>query len=267
MATMLDPDIQRLLDTVFNVPVGTEAPDVAQLRATAEAVPGRLGGEPEAVASITDAFAPGEHELLPVRIYRPAAAELLPLVVYAHGGGWVTGSLDSQDRLCRILANRLRAVLVAVAYRRAPEHVYPAALDDFEAAWRWARSEAKSLGRPIYWAGPRRNWSYELTVTKSGRVFVRYLPRRAAAGDSRSGFLTVGTYPAADAYPNLKKVSTGHGVHSNLLPNDGLLVAPTRLPKNVYLAYPNDGYQVEVYDASTGAARRMALNGLIEQIR
>src|SRR6185295_4827119 len=102
-------------DTVFNVPVGTEAPDVAQLRATAEAVPGRLGGEPEAVASITDAFAPGEHELLPVRIYRPAAAELLPLVVYAHGGGWVTGSLDSQDRLWRILANRLRAVLVAVA--------------------------------------------------------------------------------------------------------------------------------------------------------
>jgi hypothetical protein len=128
-------------------------------------------------------------------------------------------------------------------------------------------TEAKSLGRPIYWAGPRSNWSYELTVTDSGRVFVRYLPRGAAAGDSRSGFLTVGTYPAADAYPNLKKVSTGHGVHSNLLPNDGLLVAPTRLPKNVYLAYPNDGYQVEVYDASTGAARRMALNGLIEQIR
>jgi acetyl esterase len=93
MATMLDPDIQRLLDTVFNVPIGAEAPDVAQLRATAEAVPARLGGEPEAVASITDAFAPGEHELLPVRIYRPAAAELLPLVVYAHGGGWVNGSL------------------------------------------------------------------------------------------------------------------------------------------------------------------------------
>jgi hypothetical protein len=128
-------------------------------------------------------------------------------------------------------------------------------------------TEAKSLGRPIYWAGPRSKWSYELTVTDSGRVFVRYLPRGAAAGDSRSGFLTVGTYPAADAYPNLKKVSTGYGVHSNLLPNDGLLVAPTRLPKNVYLAYRNDGYQVEVYDASTGAARRMALNGLIAQIR
>ena len=66
-------------------------------------------------------------------------------------------------------------------------------------------SESKSLGRPIYWAGPRSNWSYELTVTNSGRVYVRYLPRGAAAGDSRSSFLTVGTYPGVDAYPNLKQ--------------------------------------------------------------
>jgi hypothetical protein len=128
-------------------------------------------------------------------------------------------------------------------------------------------SEAKSLGRPIYWAGPRSNWSYELTVTKSGRVYVRYLPKGAAAGDRRANFLTVGTYPGVDAYPNLKKVSTGPAVHSNLLPDDGLLVAPKRLPKSVYLAYPKADYQVEVYDASAAAARRMALNGLIEPIR
>jgi hypothetical protein len=128
-------------------------------------------------------------------------------------------------------------------------------------------SESKSLGHPIYWAGPRTKWSYELTVTKSGRVYVRYLPRGADAGDPRSNFLTVGTYAGVDAYTSLKKVSTGPAVHSNLLPNDGLLVAPKRLPKSVYLAYPNDDYQVEVYDASAGAARRMALNGLIAQIR
>jgi hypothetical protein len=128
-------------------------------------------------------------------------------------------------------------------------------------------SEAKSFGRPIYWAGPRDNWSYELTVTNSGRVYVRYLPRGAAAGDPRSSFLTVGTYPGVNAYPNLKKVSTGAAVHSNLLPDDGLLVAPKLLPKSVYLAYPNADYQVEVYDGAAGAARRMALNGLIEQIR
>jgi hypothetical protein len=128
-------------------------------------------------------------------------------------------------------------------------------------------SESKSLGRPIYWAGPRSNWSYELTVTDSGRVYVRYLPRGASAGDPRSNFLTVGTYPGVDAYPNLKKVSTGPAVHSNLLHDGGLIVAPKRLPKSVYLAYRDAAYQVEVYDAAAGAARRLALNGLIKQIR
>ena len=127
--------------------------------------------------------------------------------------------------------------------------------------------ESKSLGRPVYWAGPRSNWSYELTVANSGRVYVRYLPRSAAAGDSRSNFLTVGTYPGVDAYQNLKQVSTGPAVHSNLLPDDGLLVAPKRLPKSVYLAYPKQDYQVEVYDGSTGAARRLVLNGLIKSVR
>jgi hypothetical protein len=127
-------------------------------------------------------------------------------------------------------------------------------------------SAAHTLGHPVYWAGPRANWSYELTVTKSGRVYVRYLPRGAKAGDSRSSFLTVGTYPGANAYANLKKVSTGPAVHSNLLPAGGLMVAPKSLPKSVYVAYPRRDYQVEVYDASAGAARRLTLNGLIKPV-
>lgn len=127
-------------------------------------------------------------------------------------------------------------------------------------------SASRSLG-PIYWAGPRANSSYELTVTRSGRVYVRYLPRAAAAGDSRADFLTIGTYPGTRAYENLKKVSTGPAVHSNLLDGGGLLVAPKRLPKSVYLAYPDADYQVEVYDSTNGAARRLALSGLIKQIR
>jgi hypothetical protein len=128
-------------------------------------------------------------------------------------------------------------------------------------------SASHSLGRPIYWAGPRENSSYELTVTAGGRAYVRYLPRGTAAGDSRADFLTVGTYPGTQAYENLKKVSTGPAVHSNLLDDGGLLVAPKRLPKSVYLAYPEADYQVEVYDSRSGAARRLALNGLIKQIR
>lgn len=128
-------------------------------------------------------------------------------------------------------------------------------------------SASHSLGRPIYWAGPRDDSSYELTVSAGGRAYVRYLPRGTAAGDTRADFLTVGTYPGTQAYENLKRVSTGPAVHSNLLDDGGLLVAPKRLPKSVYVAYPDADYQVEVYDSTSGAARRLVLNGLIKQIR
>lgn len=67
-------------------------------------------------------------------------------MLFAHGGGWVTGSLESHDKLCRKLANRLGGVVVAVEYRRAPECMYPAALNDYDAAWHWCREEARALG-------------------------------------------------------------------------------------------------------------------------
>src|SRR5439155_22858957 len=143
---MLDPDIRRLLETVFNAPAASGPPDLAQLRAAAEAAPKLLGGPAEDVTSIRDLLAPARVGQVPVRIYRPASPGPLPLTLYAHGGGWVTGSLDAHDKLCRMLAKRLRSIVVAVGYRLAPEHVYPAALDDVDAAWRWARRNARTLG-------------------------------------------------------------------------------------------------------------------------
>ena len=143
---MVDPDIQRLLDTMFKAPSRPSAPDIAALRQATEEAPKLLGGEPEAVSSIDDVTVGTDTGHVVVRVYRPTAATSLPLLLFAHGGGWVTGSLDSHDKLCRILANRLPAVVVAVDYRRAPEHVFPAALDDYEEAWRWARANAKALG-------------------------------------------------------------------------------------------------------------------------
>jgi acetyl esterase len=213
MASMLDPDIQRLLDTVFNVPVGADAPDIAQLRAAAEAAPVLLGGEPEPVASISDAFAPGGGDRpLPVRVYRPAASELLPLLLYAHGGGWVTGSLDSHDRLCRILANRLRVVLVSVAYRCAPEHVYPAALDDFEAAWRWARVEAKTLGAD----GMR----FAVAGDSSGGNLAAALTLRLRSDGAAQPDLQLLLYPPLDATcsrPSYREFTAGYALSAVLM--------------------------------------------------
>jgi acetyl esterase len=186
----LDPDIRRLLDTVFCAPA-PESPDVARLRAAAEAAPILLGGPPLALASIRAATAPGAAGPVPLRIYRPESAAPLPLVLYAHGGGWVTGSLDSHDRLCRILADRLPALVVAVDYRLAPEHVYPAALDDVEAAWRWVRAQARALGAD----GAR----FAVAGDSSGGNLVAALTLRLRAAGAPQPGLQLLLYPALDA--------------------------------------------------------------------
>ena len=81
-----------------------------------------------------------------IRIYRPVAGELLPVVLYFHGGGWVVGSLDSHDGVARYLAKHSRALVVSVDYRLAPEHPFPAAVDDARAAFAWAHAYAPYLG-------------------------------------------------------------------------------------------------------------------------
>ncbi|WP_051836398.1 alpha/beta hydrolase [Streptomyces sp. NRRL F-2580] len=112
--------------------------DTAALRAAA--VSARPG---PAVASVSDAVAGG----VPVRIYDPApGARERPLVVFLHGGGWVMCGLDTHDATCRTLAAASGAVVVSVDYRLAPEHPWPAAVDDALAVLLWAREEATVLG-------------------------------------------------------------------------------------------------------------------------
>jgi acetyl esterase len=100
-------------------------------------------GPVDEVASVEDRELPGG---LRVRVYRPEADGPLPALVYFHGGGWVVGSLDSHDPLCRRLASRTPAVVVSVDYRLAPEHPFPAAVDDAWAATEWAAANALELG-------------------------------------------------------------------------------------------------------------------------
>jgi acetyl esterase/lipase len=85
--------------------------------------------------------------VVPARSYRPSGAgERPPLVVYFHGGGWLLGSIDSHDGICRSLANASGAVVLSVGYRVAPEARFPAAPDDALAATRWAHANAALLG-------------------------------------------------------------------------------------------------------------------------
>lgn len=107
-----------------------------------------LAPEPEAVAEVEDLTCPGPLGPIRLRRYRGAgtgADEALPCLLYLHGGGWVIGDLDSHDQPCRVLANAARCCVIAVDYRMAPEHVYPAAVDDSAAALRFVAENAGRL--------------------------------------------------------------------------------------------------------------------------
>lgn len=99
------------------------------------------------LASVADRRIPGPAGEIPIRVYTPKGGTApRPVVVFFHGGGWVIGDLESHDAPCRQLANAVPALVVAVDYRLAPEHKFPAAPEDCWAAVRWVADNAGSLG-------------------------------------------------------------------------------------------------------------------------
>jgi len=115
----------------------------------ARAVPGLMvnfGSPEEPVVRIEDRTVPGPEQPIPVRVYRPSLADRLPAVMFFHGGGFVLCGLDSHDRECRSLANQSGCVVIAVDYRLAPEHRYPAAAEDCYAATRYVADHADEFG-------------------------------------------------------------------------------------------------------------------------
>ncbi len=97
---------------------------------------------PPPIAGVEDIVADG----VVGRLYRPAVGASLPLIVYFHGGGWVLGSVSASEATCRRLANASGCAVLSVEYRLAPEHKFPAAVEDAYAAIRWAAANARSLG-------------------------------------------------------------------------------------------------------------------------
>jgi acetyl esterase len=143
---VLQPDIQKQLDRMNAAP-GPPADQVPveQARASHSAEAERLCGPGEPVAEARDVVVPAAGGDLRIRVYRPHEASG-GVVAYMHGGGWMMGTLDSYDTALRALANASGAVVAAVDYRLAPEHRFPAALDDSLAAIRWLAEQAGELG-------------------------------------------------------------------------------------------------------------------------
>lgn len=115
---------------------------VAEARALDERRARELGGEGPPVASVEDVAAAG----LPARLYRPRGDESPGVLVWFHGGGWVLGSVEGSDPQARALAVASDCLVLSIDYRLAPEHPFPAAVEDCLAATAWAAEQAASLG-------------------------------------------------------------------------------------------------------------------------
>jgi acetyl esterase/lipase len=103
-------------------------------------------GAAEPVAQVRDLEIPGPAGDLAARLYRPDEPGPLPVLVYFFGGGWSLGTLETSDAICRMLANAARCACVAVSYRLAPEHKFPAAVHDCHAGTAWVAAHAAELG-------------------------------------------------------------------------------------------------------------------------
>jgi len=117
----------------------------AEARRLTREVNRRLTSPPEAVAVVKNMRMSDTSAQIPARVYIPREGEVLPVLVYFHGGGWVLGDLDSVDSLCRSLANAADCVVVSVDYRLAPEHKFPAAVEDAYSATKWTANNATSF--------------------------------------------------------------------------------------------------------------------------
>jgi acetyl esterase len=130
----LHPQVAALLDRAANagLPKYYDVPPAVARRLYRDAR-GPLSPEPPPVEASWLLLAPGPGGPVPVRAYRPKGAakeEILPALVYFHGGGWVIGDLDTHDVVCRTLANGARCAVFSVEYRKAPESPFPAAVED-----------------------------------------------------------------------------------------------------------------------------------------
>ena len=145
----LDPalaDLLASLDPSAETPVEEMTPEEA--RATWKEEMAAVAGPRLPVKSVSTHEAPGPAGPIALRLYEPKGADgrALPILVYYHGGGWIRGDLDTHDDVCRYLCHHAGCLVASVDYRLAPEHRFPAALEDCDTATRWIAANAARFG-------------------------------------------------------------------------------------------------------------------------
>lgn len=188
----LDPEVQlllRLASLEEEPPLATLS--IAAVRENLERQAAAFEGAKIQGTRVESLEIPGPDAPIGARLYTPEAAEPpVPLLVYLHGGGWVRGSLDTHDNPCRFLAREAGVLVLSVDYRLAPEHKFPAAVDDALSALRFAGESAADLG-----ADPSR---IALGGDSAGGNLTAAVSQVALAEGDRTPAFCLIIYPATD---------------------------------------------------------------------
>jgi acetyl esterase len=209
----LDPQAQALLDVMRAVdapPLHTLTVEQARERMRAALL---TRGEPLPLYNVEDLLlpAPAPDGALRLRIYRPRAG-VLPIALFLHGGGWTLNDVDTHDRLCRRIARRSGWLLASLDYRRAPEHPYPAAIEDARRAYGWLLENADRLeGDPALTA---------FIGESSGASIAAALTLLLRDGGEPLPAFQILSYPMTDApgrWPSHEQRGSGYTLDSPLL--------------------------------------------------
>lgn len=166
----LDPAVKQWLDIMNSAMPKIGSMPAAEMRSLMAAAQKAAPPGP-AIHYVADGTLPGPGGDIPYRLYRPSD-EPVALVVFYHGGGWTLGSLDGYDTALRKLANASGAAVISIDYRLAPEHPFPAAVDDAISAFRWAAQHTEELAGhivPLIVAGDSAGGNLTAVVTQAMR--------------------------------------------------------------------------------------------------
>jgi acetyl esterase/lipase len=186
----MEPKAQIVGEFVKSIRVPGYFPPLPELRQQLRTMVTLMDEPAPALPRVEDIRIPGPAGEIPARVYAASTGALRPAVAYFHGGGWVQGDLETHHGLCARLARHAGVLVVAVDYRLAPEHKFPAAVEDCLAAYRWLRVRGRDIG-----ADPGR---VAVAGDSAGGNLSAVVSQGAAAGGTPVPTCQVLIYPAVD---------------------------------------------------------------------